>query len=288
MNLAPKFWLCGMIQNCVEDANALTVDIYNCFDGLIFIDHLSTDGTREVLESRKKEGHIIQAEFLNHHGWSMNAILNSNKIIPGDILVFVDSKERICIDFAQKIRLYWDSLLNQGIHTVFLYGKILMLCYYPNITFTYITPHCVVQDYLPKVVDFANSEFWKDESKSRYNIRPQSRSKDHFIDHFVKYCFQYSRPNNQMTCGREGNANEYKIHEGERLKFITYCARYLKIDLTVEALKTYIRNNHLDNYMREYFNFEKYFNDFYCYHVLNHSLEDIIKRHEKKELFLIQ
>ena len=50
----------------------------------------------------------------------------------------------------------------------------------------------------------------------------------------------------------------------------------------------YIIKNNLDDYMKSYFNYERSFNDFYCYYVLNHSLDDILARHKTKELFKIK
>lgn len=288
MIIKPKIWLCGIVQNCVKDADEITADIYEFFDGLIFVDHLSTDGTKELLESRKKEGEIISIQWMNHHGWSMQAILNSSKILPGDWFIICDSLERISPIFAQNISNHINNFESGNIHTIFLYGKILMAKYNSEMRFSCVTPHCYLTNWQLEAIDFANSSFWKDEQQSRYNIRPQRREKHHFIDHFVKYSFQYVKNSNQMVCGRESNPEEIREHETRRQQFIIYANRVLEIDLTVDALKKYIQNHELDDYTKSYFNFERYFNDFYRFYVLKHNLDDIIKDGQEKKLFEIK
>ena len=54
-----KIYLCGITQNKKDKIDELTKYIWDDFDGLIFVDGGSTDGTKELLESRKKEGKII-------------------------------------------------------------------------------------------------------------------------------------------------------------------------------------------------------------------------------------
>ena len=68
----PKLWLCGITQNRRNDIDEMTKDIMGCFDGLIFVDAYSDDGTYELLESRKKEGTIIQRKWTNDHDTQMN------------------------------------------------------------------------------------------------------------------------------------------------------------------------------------------------------------------------
>lgn len=287
MNNLQKVWLCGIVTNQKDNILELVEPVYDFFDGLVFVDGGSTDGTKEVLEKYKKDGQIMTVEWSHNHGYQMQGILNSNKILNPDWVIYCDSMERISLDFASNIRGFISNLEQQNINTVYNYGKILMHMYFPDQVWKIITPHCWLENSRPNAVDLARIPQLSDESKTRYNVRPQKRPRDHFIDHFVKYSFVYAKLNNQMTCGREGNTQEIKEQEENRQNFVYYCARILKIDLTVEALKTYLLNNKLDDYVKSYLNYQPYFNQFYRYHVLGHTVDDIIKDNEQKKLFQI-
>ena len=85
-----KIWLCGITQNSFIDISEMTEGVSEHFDGLIFVDHQSSDGTTQILEERKGAGEIISLPFMNQHSWSMNAFLASNKIEEGDWFLIRD------------------------------------------------------------------------------------------------------------------------------------------------------------------------------------------------------
>jgi hypothetical protein len=282
-----KIWLCGMTQNSFKDIDELTKDVYSYFDGLIFVDHKSDDGTRELLEFRKGSGEVISIPWMRNHGWSMQAIFNSQKLLPGDWFVIRDSKERLNPYFCKTIRSIIDQLIRNQVRTVYSYSKIFMGEYYPDIVWTQVSPHCCCQNLKPNYIELSQIEQFKDPKVYAWNDRGNSRPNDSFIDHFVKYIFEY-KISNHMLVGRENNIEDFYKHEKLRQNFLLYCRNTLHIDNTVESLKQYILNNPLSDQIKVYFNINRYLNDFYCYHVLKQSLDEIVARHKTEQLFFIK
>lgn len=282
-----KIWLCGMVQNCREDVDELTRDVYQYFDGLVFVDHLSTDGSKELLEARKGEGEIISIPWTRNHGTSYQTILNSQKILPFDFVLWVDSLERVNIDFAKYFREFcFSQLMKQNINSVFLYSKILCFRYFSDLLWTPWTPHCVLQNPKPNFVELSQCQGWEDEGKSRLNVRPLKRPQHHFVDHFCKYILEY-KISNQMLCGREDNVREFQVQEEIRQKFLVYWNRTLGQALTVAAFKDYILKNELPYELRWFVNYNQYLNQFCRYYKLGHTVEQIVSDNEKKQLYEI-
>lgn len=282
-----KVYCCGITQNSIQDIDELTKDIYQYFDGLVWVDHQSTDGTKELLESRKSGGEIISLPWMRNHGWSMQAILNSNKILPGDYVVISDSQERLSVEFCKNIRNFIVEIEKRGINTLFSYGKIFMFRYFPDIVFTPVSPHCWAQNLKPHAVEMSQIPEFQDHKSYRYTIRAEKRPIHSFIDHFVKYIYEY-KISNHLSCGRENDLEQYSKHEKARQEFLLYCLNELKIDQTMEALKKFILENELNYKMKSFFNFEPILNHFYCFHKLNHRYEDILERHTKNRIFKIE
>ncbi|MCI0562658.1 MAG: hypothetical protein MN733_29615, partial [Nitrososphaera sp.] len=78
-----KLWIGGICQNNLKEMDELTTDAFALVDGLVWADHYSTDGTYELLNTRKGEGRIVQIPFIKDHGWSMNAYLKNGTIKHG-------------------------------------------------------------------------------------------------------------------------------------------------------------------------------------------------------------
>jgi len=270
-----RIWLCGITQNCKDGIDVCTKDVFKYFDGIVFVDHQSNDGTRELLESRKGNGEIISLPWRHHHGWSYNAVLTSHKILPGDWICWMDSLEKWNTDICLNIRNLCDNLTRQNIKTVFYYGKVLMFQYYPDLFFALVTPHQFLANPKQPSIEISNNIGFEN---IRENLRNVNRPKDHSIDHFCKYVLEYKHNNNQLTCGRENNQNEIAIKEEIRQKFLVHLNRELGVELNVESLKNYILNNEIKYTTKWFFNQISYLNDFYCYHKLGHNLDDIFKR----------
>ena len=154
-------------------------------------------------------------------------------------------------------------------------------------TFACVTPHCYLQNTRPKAVDLARYDEWRDERKSRFNLRPQKRPPTHFLGHFFRYVM-FKGNNNQMSCGNETNPEEYQRQESARQQFLIYCYRILGFeDITEEIMTDFIKKNGLTPEIQSFFNYNKHLNNWHRYHFLNHSLDDIIKDNEEKKLFEI-
>lgn len=281
-----KVFLGGMVGDCVQDCDELTKDIYQYFNGLIFCEHNSKDGTRELLESRKGDGEIISMPFLRNHGISMNSILTSHKLLPGDFLLFSDSLERISIDFAKDIRPFCENLAKQNINTVYSYGKILLIRYYAEVMFTPATPHCHIYNPRPQSVDLSGDSFYKNEKNQRYNIRGEKRPRNSFISHFLKYTLNYKQ-SNQMLDYHGGDFEKYKVSEELRQKFLIYWNRTLGQELTVEAFHNFIITQELPYELKFFLNNNRYLGDYFSYYTKKESLEQIIERHKEGKLYQI-
>jgi hypothetical protein len=284
LNNMSKLWLIGITQNSLKDIDEMTADIMPFINGLVFVDHFSNDGTKELLDSRKGDGEIISIPFLNNHSWSMNACLNSDKIQLNDWFILLDSSERLSIDFATNISNFIKELEKYNVKTVYHYSKLVMAQYNPNMMFIG-SPHWGLHNAQSPASRLEDS--FPIPRHCIYSTRNQTRPADHWINHFLKY-YLY-KTSNHLLLGREDNIKEFSVHEEIRNKFRIYCLDILNINpLKVDSLLEYCKNNTLDYQIKWFFNFEPILNDFYCYRVLSHSLEEVKKRRDNKELFKIE
>lgn len=280
-----KIFLLGITQDNYQNIDEMTKDIYQYFDGLIFVDHQSIDGTKDLLESRKGDGEIISLPFRNDHSWSMNACLLSDKLLDGDFFILRDSAERLDIDFCKNIKQFISQLEKQNINSVYQYSKLLIAKYYSDGVF-FSSPHWGYSARQPGI-EIDKQPGFEDPKTYAYSVRNETRPRHNFIDHFIRYYYTYKK-SNHLLLGRENNILDFQAHEQVRQKFRNYCIRDLNIPPNVDGLKKYIiENKNLSYEFKWFVNFERILNDFYCYHALNHSLDEILERHKKNELFKI-
>lgn len=278
-----KIWLCGITQNSKSGIDDMTRDITGYIDGLIFVDHQSSDGTYESLESRKGDGEIISLPWMDNHSWSMNGFLNSKKLQPGDYFIVLDSSERLNIEFAKNLRSLVKEFEIRNINTVYHYSKLAIARYNSNMMFA-ASPHWGLHGVQNHAIRLEDT--YPDPKTCIYSTRNDNRHADHFIKHFVKYYLYKS--SNHLLLGRENNQQEYLSHEAIRNKFRLFCINELNIkELNTFSLLCYLKNNPLTYQLAYFINFEPILNDFYCYYVLGHSLEDVKKRRDNKEVFNI-
>lgn len=284
MTNSTKIWLCCITQNAKNSIDEMTKDIGGFIDGLIFVDHQSSDGTFELLESRKGGGEIISLPWMDNHSWSMNGFLNSKKLQPGDYFIVLDSSERLSVEFAKNLRAMVREFEIRNINTVYHYSKLVIARYNTNMMFV-STPHWGLHGVQNHAIRLEDT--FPDPKNCIYSTRNDNRPADHFIGHFVKYYLYKS--SNHLLLGRENSQQEYLSHEAIRNKFRLFCINELGIkDLNTNSLLNYLKNNTITYELSYFLNFEPILNDFYCYYVLGHSLEGVKKRRDEKKIFNIR
>jgi hypothetical protein len=277
-----RIFLCGMTQNQVDNIRALTDPIYQEVDGLCFVDHESTDGTRELLEERKGAGKIISRPFRMNHDFSLNHILLDGGFKEGDLLLFRDSMERFNPEFAKNIRKTFDSFIMAGFKTFYNYGKPFAVVYHDGL---YINGavHWGIENTQPKAIDLRD---YHNEDNHEWTWRLKDgeeggRPADNKIDHEARYYFVYGR-SNHLLLGRENDLDSYRYLEMIRLHTREY-ARQKGFERTLDGLKEFMKWG-MDIGEREEQEVEQFkiwvnscsiLKNFYRKHILAHKWEDI-------------
>lgn len=272
-----NLYLCGITQNEFNNINELT-KYYDYFDGLIFVDGGSTDGTKELLESRKKCGQIPYRKWTNDHDFQMNEILRCGTLKIGDWFLLRDSRERFNEEWLKNLKNIISQLENQKINSVFNYGKGFLFKYFDDMIFQG-SPHWGLQGWRSNVIDF--SHHW-DEKKYEHTWRvpdgDNQRPVEYRFIHFLKYYFVYAR-SNHLLLGNEGNIELFNEKEALRKRFREYL--YFKYDavFTIEWFNNFLIKNDWknDEFIRNCFNQEKILNDYYKYFILGQKADQIDK-----------
>ena len=269
-----KIYLCGITHDNLENIKQLT-EVYQDFDGLIFVDGGSTDGTKELLESRKKEGAIIHRKWTNDHDFQMNEFLRQGPLKLGDWFIIRDSRERLNPNWTKNIKNLIHNFKSNSVRSVYNSGKGFAFEYFDDMFF-FGTPHWGLLNARQNSIDL--SHFFNESEKEhtwRLKDGEGGRKESDFIDHFVKYYYIYGR-SNHMLLGRENNKIDFENAENNRINFRIYC-NYLGLDFTLESLKNYLSKEDWkkDKVFLSMFNQEEILKNFYRWHILNHKIEDI-------------
>lgn len=274
---AMKIYLCGITHNQKQNISG-TTEYSDYFDGLIWVDHYSTDGTYKLLQSRKKAGQIIQVPFTKNHDLSMNFFLHAGPMRNGDWFFLRDSMERFNKEWVTNIKNFVATLRNQGIKSVFSHNKGFGFEFNDSMFFQG-SPHWGLQGWQNKAIDLKN--YYKEEKEYAYRIKDGEeggRPLWNWIDHFARYYWVYGR-SNHLLLGNENNLDKYKELEENRLTFRMYCQIAYKADFTIESLKILLKSDNWkqDKEFLRMFNKEKILKSFYRFHILEHDWQDIMK-----------
>lgn len=275
------------ISLITSKGNAQYFDWYNMtskyVDGLAITWHGEKDEGYDILDNNKGDGFIEQIPYM-HHGHSMNHWLFNSKIRPGSWFLIRDTLEQATESFLSQIKKFITNLEGLDINSVYQYSKLLLFKKYEDSFFTF-HPHWTLQNAHDKKIRIEELPGFDDPRKYCYSIRNDVRPKDEFIEHFMRYTL--ADHSNNMLLGNENNISKYKLEEELRQRFKKYVNETLDVELNSNSIKQHILTNGADYRLKWFFNQLRYLNDWYCYYILNHSLDDILKRNEKKELFKI-
>jgi hypothetical protein len=275
-----KVYLGIITQNEYKNINELTKNCFNYFDGIIAVDGGSTDGTKELLESRKGCGTIIHRKWTNDFDFQNNEILRQGTAKIGDWIFLRDSMERFNDDFVKNIKEFVNFCKQNDIRYTHCNGKGFGFEYYDDIFF-FGNPHWGIQNIRGKFLNMF--DLYKKERDFAYRLldgEEGGRPIHNFIDHFTKYYYVYSR-SNHLLLGRENNPKEYQELESNRQKFRIYCYS-LGLEYTLESLKNFLAQEKWknDQYFISLFEKEEILKTFYRWHILKHTLDEI-KQNQK-------
>jgi len=270
-----KIYLCGLTHNDLENTQELT-SVYDCFDGLIFVDGGSNDGTKELLESRKKEGKIIYRNWTNDFDFQNNEILRQGPMKIGDWFFLRDGRERFNHDWVKNVKEYVREFKSNNIRSVFNYGKGFAFEYYDDMHFMG-NPHWGMINCRDNKIDLMN-HFSEKNKEHTWRLKDGEGNRPiwNFIDHFAKYYYVYAR-SNHLLMGRENDRDGFMRAESNRQRFRIYCATVLNLEFTLDSLKNFLSKGTWKNdpIFIEMFNQEEILKTFYRWHILKHPLEQI-------------
>lgn len=271
-----KVYLCGITQNQKKNIDDLTKDCYQAFDGLIFVDGGSTDGTKELLEERKGCGQVIYRKWTNDHDFQMNEFLRQGPLKIGDWFVLRDSRERFNPEWVVGIKELIQKAKQAGIKSIYNYGKGFAFEYYDDMYF-HGSPHWGLMGARPQAVDLA--QFF-DENKKEHTWRLRDgeddpeRDESYYIDHFFKYYYVYGR-SNHLLLGREKDREGFLRAEDNRHKFRSYC-HSIGLEFTADSFINYANSvGKIDQKFKDFINSENILKDFYRKKILQQSLSEI-------------
>lgn len=231
-----KIFLVGMTQNRIGDFREIVQYSDKYFDGLIFVDHFSTDGTYELLEKHKKDGKIIRRPYYKQHSHSQNEILFCRHANNGDWMLLNDSSERVLPKWLFSMREDIDQYEASGIQGVCFSGRIYLWQYFDCQEFVG-SPHWGINGIRGKVVTFG------EENKGQYVLNKRNENKvEHYAMHPIFYWFCHNPSNEALAMYGKYGQDVVNKHELIRQRFRLYCENNLKLSLdNLDGLINYMK-----------------------------------------------
>lgn len=220
-----KIWLVGMTQNRIDDFKEIVEYSDKYFDGMIFVDHFSDDGTFEILESHKGEGKIIQRPYVKQHSHSQNEILFCRHANNGDWMFLNDSPERIKPQWLDRMRQDIVEFEKEGIGAVVFSNRVYLWRYFDFQQF-HGSPHWGLSPINGKAFSF------EEENKDQFILNKRDeKPEDSYCLHPIRYWFVHS-PSNEIDAmySKYGSA-VVESHRKAQIEFRMYCENELGMNL---------------------------------------------------------
>lgn len=267
-----KVYLCGITQNKEKEIDKLT-SVYQYFDGLIFVDGGSTDGTLDILNQRMGNGAILHRNWTNDHDLQMNEFLRQGPMEISDWFIVRDSNEVLEDEFCKDLRSLIAKLESNDIKSVYWEGKGFMFKYYDNMLFLH-SPHWGLMGARDKKIELKGSGL-VDDNKVTYNNRQRTTNEWWF--HHLKYYWEYGR-SNHLLLGNENNICEYNRREKNRLELREILHNKYNVEFTNQSLHDFLQNNQwwLNSDIKHKIEDEPIVMRYYRFFVLKEEIEDII------------
>jgi len=268
---SPKMWLCGITQNRKQDIDEMTENISQYFDGLIFVDGHSEDGTFELLNERKKDGYIPQRKWTNDHDFQMNEFLRQGPMQNGDWFVTLDSPDRLVEDWAKNLREETSQLKEEKIGAIAMASKVYLAQYFDHM-FYFQSPHWGLNGIVNGIKSYSEEEKKNCITSVRFDNPINSG-----LLHPVKYYYTYGRSNHCNLLYQHFGEKILHYHESQRLQFRLYCQRELGLELTTDSLAAYMEENQssFPDYFLKSMELEVNLKDLYRHKVLGQTFEEI-------------
>lgn len=252
--------------------------VCDSFDGIVATYHFPEDNGYDVLMHRKKAGRILRMEYIARHDHSMNYWLHSGHISPGDYCVLRDDSERLNENFCSKILRQEIIPFMEAYNIAALYQRSKVLIFKMSYDAKFVgTPHFGLNDLGGYHTSMDNLPEFQNDKDYAWSVRDEQRPPEHRLYHEMKYC---TFPTTNHLALFHPNPEDFNNSEKRRRYLREYCLSK-GIEFSVEGFKTYLDSNDLDQTMKDIFNYERPFRNFYRWYKLKHTPEQILQDENK-------
>lgn len=259
----PRVWLCGVTGDREKDIDELTKDIHQYFDGLIWVDHFSKDNTAHILEIRKGKGKIIYRKYTDDHDLQRNEFLRCGVMKSLDYFVYIDSGERLDVEWCKNLKNTVKEYQRQGIQ-IGMIGRPYLLTYYDDMIFSG-NPHCWPSPLRGKAIELDPSI-----------LKKKDMDEGSGLVHPFHYFWNTPRSNEIFAQYRKYGDEIVQKHEQLRFSYRLYWQQNMGREFTLSSMEKYMwgilgSKNTIDPIFLEYMELEFFFADFFRLKILGHK-----------------
>jgi len=286
-----KIYICGLCNDDsnLEDLKILLDPIKYYYSGLQWVVHnpLIQNGVHKYLESIKKDGKIIYADWCFRLDFSRNHYLYQGNMKPGDWFISLDHLEILLPGFFDKWQKLKEKLELAEVDGVLLYGKRFLYKYNDYLEHKGNPHEFLINN--SKTIELTNLEEYKNTTWFWGSRRTEKRDKFDYIWHFMNYYVNFPNSNHCLLgLDRYSNKEEvFQIRETIRRQFRIFCQSLDLLPLTIDRFKD-LCHNRLEE-MKKFINSEKIINDMYHYYILNRKFtqEDLENAHDLEKIIQV-